>query len=287
MDQWWTFRRHLIRLLERLGAFLAVLLIIALSLALSGFLAAEALILAERALKLLMVCFALVLASHLLLQGAGFLREVWSLFALAVLALSFMLEWPGLLALLLLRLFPALGLWPELAALLWAGKYLVRMIRQLLRGLLALLILFACAVLLLTAAFADLYPDHFGTLSRSFFTLVHVLDLLGSEANGLGSLAIWLVMTVWALAALLCLAHCLRLLMPDFWQTLELEEELELVQEATSEMKLMQLETRLLSEEFAVEAEAERLLIRAETDRILREVEGLRRQMQRFTRPRG
>ncbi|MBD8893146.1 hypothetical protein [Roseibium litorale] len=276
MGKWKTFQL----ILDWLRTVLAAGVVITLTLSLSDWLAVEMLAILQRIMLLLVILYGLVAAARLLVQGLVFFRDIWNLFDLALLVLALMLGMPGILALLLLRMFQNFRLSAELSALFWLSTAVLKIARQLARCLGATVVLIFCAALTMTAVLRSVYPDHFGTLWISLETLLlHGLDPLPRTG-----LAVWLVWFVWGLAGLLWLGHVLRMLMPDFWQAVEIEEELALVEEASAGMKLMQLETRLLSEEFAVEAEAERILIRAETDRVLREVNGLRRQMEQFTR---
>ncbi len=221
----------------------------------------------------------------------GFFRSFWNVFDLSIVVVLIGFSAPYLAALLVLRVLKLLRNLAEGVVLVRLGRLLLALVREFgIALMLSLLMLYAFAILT-SQLFAGGLPAWFSDVFTAFKTLVRILfiDIWFMEMLpeiGARYPVVWVViMAVWACLFLIWLNFALGILLPA---ELEVVEEEELIEAAVSEFRLMTLETELVQQEFAVEAEAERLLIRAETDRILSEIQTLKDEMagyrQRYSR---
>ena len=147
--------------------------------------------------------------------------------------------------------------------------------------------MFYAFAILASELFAKGLPIWFSNVFVAFKTVLWLLfiDIWSMEmlpAIGARYPVVWVVIVAaWISLLLIWLNFALGMLLPA---ELAVIEEEELIETSASEFRLMALEAELVQREFAVEAEAERLLIRAETERILSEIRTLKDEMAGYRR---
>ncbi|WP_417670635.1 hypothetical protein [Roseibium sp.] len=229
----------------------------------------------------IMAISAMEIAFRAALEGGAFLRSFWSVFGACVLLSAGLMQEPAILVLRLAVVVHWFGLDERLDITIVLWRWAHRSARIVLRSLAAFLVgLYALSVVAVKL-FGEVLETEFGTLAAALRTLLHIAVLEAHTFERLVSLAghqplVWaLIILPWCMIFALALAVVNRVLLAEA----VVEEEAEVVSESLSQMQLMQLETELVQEEMAVEAEAERVLIRVETDRILKEIRTLKDEM--------
>ncbi|MEP4030999.1 ion transporter [Roseibium polysiphoniae] len=228
---------------------------------------------------------ALELLLRFLLEGWRFFRWHWNPYHLSVVVLAIGLNAP---AILVFRLVAIIG-WPGVVArwrllanvFRWCG----RLLRELLFSLCLLVSGFCAVAVLAVDLLGHRHPVEFGSFIRAYETLLRLCLFDLASWDELLALAgqdplVWLPVSLFWTVVLVALVNPLLGLF--FTELVQTEIEQEGIDEDLSEMRLMRLEGELVSEEIAVEAEAERLLIRRETERILQQIEKLKKEMAHY-----
>ncbi|MEP0585623.1 MAG: ion transporter [Roseibium sp.] len=233
----------------------------------------------------ILAVMALELLIRFLLEGWRFFRWHWNLYHLTIVVVAFGLNAPVILV---FRLVAIIG-WPAVRKRWRLLADVLRWCRRLLREQLVSISLLGagvCAVAVLAVdLLGDRHPAEFGNFLRALETLVRLCLSQLSSLEELLRLAeedplVWLPACLfWAVVLVALVNSLLGLFFAELGQV---EAEQEAIEEDLSEMRLMRLESELVSEEMAVEAEAERLLIRRETERILQQIEKLKKEMAHY-----
>nr|WP_276529837.1 ion transporter [Roseibium polysiphoniae] len=233
----------------------------------------------------ILVVVALELLLRFLLEGLRFFRWHWNLYHLSIAVLAIGLNAP---AILVFRLVAIIG-WPDVVARWRLPAFVFRWCGRLLRELLlslGLLVSGVCAVAVLAVdLLGHKHPVEFGSFIRACETLFRLCLSDLAPWYELFALAerdplVWLPVCLFWTILLVALIN--PLLGLSFAELVQTEIEQEEIDEDLSEMRLMRLESELVSEEIAVEAEAERLLIRRETERVLQQIEKLKQEMAHY-----
>ncbi|MEJ8473369.1 ion transporter [Roseibium algae] len=212
------------------------------------------------------------------LDRLRFFYDFWNIFEASVVIVAVLSNTPAVIVLRLLKELQALSAWGPLPGFL---RRTLRGARHVGIALLLTALVFYVFAILSREFMSETMPDRFGNVADAFQTLmrmavleIRTMDLLQDIAQQ--EPLVWLLMlSLWGCMAFILLNFLLSLFPLPVAERVEIE----VTEVQVSPTQLMQMETELVEEEFAVEAEAERLLIRAETARILDEVRGLREEM--------
>ncbi|WP_289032764.1 ion transporter [uncultured Roseibium sp.] len=228
---------------------------------------------------------ALEVLLRFLLEGWRFFRWHWNIYHLTVVVLAIGLNAP---AILVFRLVAIIG-WPGVVArwrrLAFVFRWGRRLLRELLLSLCLLVSVFCAVAVLAVDLLGHRHPVEFGSFIRACDTLLRLCLFDLASWYELLALAerdplVWLLVSLFWMVLLVALINPpLGLFFAELAQTKIEQEEMD---EDLSEMRLMRLESELVSKEIAVEAEAERLLIRRETERILQQIEKLKQEMAHY-----
>ncbi len=128
--------------------------------------------------NVILYIFVIELAFKLMAYGRDFFKDPWNLFDLTIVAISFAAEQNGAFAVLrVLRIFRVLRLISTSESLKKVVEGFLRAIPGLSSILLILLILFYISAVISTSLFGEKFPELFGSLENSLFSLFQIMTL--------------------------------------------------------------------------------------------------------------